>query len=477
MLGRRERCQPELFVAGSLRELLPEDHVLVRVDRVLDLAWLADGVADLYCADNGRPGIAPEVALRLMLAGLLLGIIYDRRLMREAQVNLAIRWFCGYGLHERLPDHSSLTRIRQRWGAERFKRIFARTVEACVAAGIAKGEVVHIDSSLVRANVSWEAIARRHSEAVAAANDDAAEGDGSGDQGAGGSRRSDKVPAVCTSDPEASLATNHRARRSEPAYKQHTAADGERGVVLDVAVTTGAVHDTMTVDAQLDAIPAVTGAAIQTATMDGAYAITRVFASLEQRGIEAVVPAKQERPPKTVIPVRRFKLDAKKGIVRCRRGRVLKAHGKPDRKGFQAYRARPRDCRSCPLRAACVSPGMERRAILLHKDHPALLRARRKRLRWGAREHRLYAQHRFRVEGIHGEAKTWHGLARAIRRGLANMQIQAYLTAAVINLKRLATALLSTFGWLRLDLCSSRAQRHPNLILIRFVAFADLAAA
>ena len=53
-----------------------------------------------------------------MLAGLLLGIVHDRRLMREAQVNLAIRWFIGYGLHETLPDHSSLTRIRQRWGAE-----------------------------------------------------------------------------------------------------------------------------------------------------------------------------------------------------------------------------------------------------------------------------------------------------------------------------------------------------------------------
>ena len=255
-------------------------------------------------------------------------------------------------------------------------------------------------------------------------------------------RSSGKVRVVCTSDPDATLATDHRARRSAPAYKQHTAVDGAKGVVLDVTVTTGAVHDTMTVDAQLDAIPAVTGQAIRTATMDGAYAITRVFASLEQRGIEAIVPAKRERPPKGVIPVRRFKLDARNGLVRCPRGRILKPHGKPDRKGFQAYRAQVRACRACPLRAACVSPGMERRAILLHKDHPALLRARRKRARWGARERRLYAQHRGRVEGIHGEAKTWHGRARAIRRGLANMQIQAYLVAAAINLKRLAAAVI-----------------------------------
>ena len=116
MLGRKERDQLELFVAGSLRDILPEDHVLVRVDSVLDLSWLRGEVADHYSPDNGRPGIDPEVAVRLMLAGFLHRIVQDRRLMREARVNLAIRWFIGYGLHEALPDHSSLTRIRQRLG-------------------------------------------------------------------------------------------------------------------------------------------------------------------------------------------------------------------------------------------------------------------------------------------------------------------------------------------------------------------------
>jgi transposase len=87
------RSQPELFVAGSLRGLLPGDHVLVRVDRILNLNWLRGEVSELYSPDTGRPGIDPEVAVRLMLAGFLLGIVHDRRLVREAQVNLAIRWF------------------------------------------------------------------------------------------------------------------------------------------------------------------------------------------------------------------------------------------------------------------------------------------------------------------------------------------------------------------------------------------------
>lgn len=345
MLGRQARGQGELLIAGSLRELIPDDHVLVRVDRVLDLGWLRSAVAECSAAGSGRPGIDPEAAVRLMLAGLLLGIVHDRRLLREAQVNIAIRWFAGYGLAETLPDHSSLTRLRQRWGAERFRGIFARTVQACVAAGIAKGEVVHIDSSLVRADVSWESLARKHADAVEAANGPA--------------------DPVCRTDPDATLTTNNRARRVEPAYKQHTAVDAQAGVVLDVAVTTGAVHDSKPVEAQLDAIPGVTGTAIETATMDASYAITRVFAALEARGIEAIIPAKAEQPPKRgTIPVRRFKLDAKNRRVRCLAGKLLRPHGMPDSDGFQHYRARIPDCEAYRLRAIGFSTTMRRRAIL-----------------------------------------------------------------------------------------------------------------
>ena len=130
MVGNQDRWREDIFVACPLRDLVPDDHILKRVDRVLDLSWLAGEVGSLYAAGQGRPSIDPEVAVRLMLAGFFEGIVHDRKLLRQAEVNVAIRWFCGYGLDEALPDHSSLTRIRQRWGAARFRRIFERTVQA-----------------------------------------------------------------------------------------------------------------------------------------------------------------------------------------------------------------------------------------------------------------------------------------------------------------------------------------------------------
>lgn len=103
-------------------------------------------------------------------------------------------------------------------------------------------------------------------------------------------------------------------------------------------------------------------------------------------------------------------------------------------------------CKRCPIKGTCLSKGRLNKAIVIGHDYPALLRARRRSARWGEEEQRLYQRHRWRSEGFHGEVKSWHGLGRAVRRGLDNMKIQSYLTAAAINLKRLSARLLA-FGW------------------------------
>lgn len=451
MIGHRSRDQLEFFVCGSLRDLVPDDHILARVDRVLDLGWLGAEVADLYAAGVGRPGIAPEAAVRLMLAGFLLGIVHDRRLMREAQVNLAIRWFAGFGLHDRLPDHSSLTRIRQRWGAERFRQIFERTVQACVAAGIAKGEVVHVDASLIRADVSWESLAVRHVGAMSEANGDAPE-DIDHDHRVRDSKKTGRYKKVCVTDPDASMATSGRNRRLEPNYKQHGVVDDLCGVIVEVEVTTGEANEGDHILERLDAAAATLGGPIAVATADAGYAYAKVFGGLEARDIDAIVPTKAE-PIKSKVPLRRFKFDAHHDLVKCPRGKILRPKNAKIRHG-RFFVTRVRDCAGCDLASLCLSPSRKTRAVVIVHDYPALLRARRRRERWGEEENQLYRRHRWRSEGFHGEAKTWHGLARAVRRGLENMRIQAFLTAAAINLKRLAAGIFSILHLILSAICA-----------------------
>ena len=140
--------------------------------------------------------------------------------------------------------------------------------------------------------------------------------------------------------------------------------------------------------------------------------------------------------------MRRFRYDAQHDILKCPRGQILKAGRRVKHGRF--FTSRAKDCRRCDLARLCLSGGRTNKAVVLGDDYPALLRVRRRRGQWSTDEKALYTRHRWRVEGVHGEAKTCHGLARAVRRGLANMKIQAYLTAAAINLKRLAAFLVAS---------------------------------
>lgn len=447
MVGKQDRWEDELFVACTLRELIPADHILRRVDKVLDLTWLRAAVKSLYDEYQGRPSIDPESAVRLMLAGFFQGIVQDRKLLREAQVNLAIRWFAGYKLHERLPDHSSLTRIRQRWGETRFKKIFQKTVSQCVKAGLVDGETVHVDATLIRADVSWESLVERHAEQVLTENTDGPQDGGRPSARKGGRPRTrEKAPKkISLTDPEATLTTSCKSFQMEPSYKQHTAVDDRAGVVVDVAVTTGEQNEGEQLLDQVARIEANTGQPIATVTADAAYAHGANYEGLEERQIGAVIPPQKETTRAGRMPLRRFKYDAKHHRVRCPGGKLLHPGG-PAARG-RWYQAQRKDCADCRLRERCFGEKQKRRRVWIVKGYEALLRARRRRARWSEEDRRNYQRHRWRVEGIHGESKTQHGLRRAARRHLWNIAIQAYLTAAVINLKRLAALLWLIFLW------------------------------
>ncbi len=440
MIGRQNRNQQQLFIVGDIRQFIPEDHILRRVDRILDLSWLREEVRGNYCEDNGRPGIDPEAAVRLMLAGFFHGIVHDRKLMREAQVNLAIRWFAGFSMQSALPHHSSLTRIRQRWGEEKFKKVFQRTVQTCIDKGLVSGETVHIDATLIRADVSWESITIKHAEAVLTENEQEKETqEGKRSQGRPRTREQ-KPKKTSTTDPDATMVTSNRNFQLEPSYKQHTAVDDKAGVIVDIAVSTGEASEGQRLVQTIESIQEVTGIGYRQVTADAGYAHGRNYGELETRGIEAIIPPQRERSKESKIPIRRFKYDGKHRVVKCPGGKLLRPRTK--RVNGWVYTPATNDCRSCALRARCFPESAKARSILIVDGYEALLRARRKKLRgWDSETQRIYNRHRFRVEGVHGEAKTQHGLRRAVRRGLANVAIQVYLIAAVINLKRLAKLL------------------------------------
>ena len=115
-MGRLSGDQDRLFYEFDLDAVVPADHLVRRIDGVLDLSWLHGELAAFYSA-TGRPSIDPELMMRMLIIGYVFAIRSERQLCAEVQVNLAYRWFCRLGLEDKIPDHSVFCRARH----ERFR--------------------------------------------------------------------------------------------------------------------------------------------------------------------------------------------------------------------------------------------------------------------------------------------------------------------------------------------------------------------
>ena len=123
------------------------------MERTLDLSFVREFVRETY-AGGGRPSIDPIVFFKLQLVMFFEDIRSERLLMRHAADRLSVRWYLGYDLNEPLPDHSSLTKIRTRYGLEVFRRFFDAIVEQRQQAGLVWGKEMYVDGTKVAANAA-----------------------------------------------------------------------------------------------------------------------------------------------------------------------------------------------------------------------------------------------------------------------------------------------------------------------------------
>jgi transposase len=155
MMGRLNHDQEQLFYSFRLDEAVPQDHLVRKIAAVLDLSWIHSELGSFY-PSMGRPSIDPELIIRMLIIGYVLAIRSERALCRDAQVNLAYRWFCGLSIEDKIPDHSAFSRVRHDRFRESdmFRRVFERVVEACIAAGLVGGEGFAVDASLIAADAN-----------------------------------------------------------------------------------------------------------------------------------------------------------------------------------------------------------------------------------------------------------------------------------------------------------------------------------
>jgi hypothetical protein len=344
--------------------------------------------------------VDPEVVMRLFILQAIQNIRSVRELMDEVAVNLAYRWFIGYRLEEKLPDHSTLSKALDRFGNAVFDALFQRSIAQCRASGLIEGRVLHLDATVIRADLD-----------------------------------KDKAEKAGCADPDARFG---RAK-GVPGYKQQTVADGKARVIVAVDVMPANEHDCERAVATVDQAIARTGQRPEAVCADSAYANGPNAAAMEARQVRLVSPPQRlTRTDTDDAPLTQydFVYDAARDVFTCPAQQELTYICTETTRQRRRYRAPKHVCTTCPLRSRCTKSN--RRILDISPQHDAL-----KRLREDADTDSFRDLYRMRcavIEGVFGEAKQWHGLRRAWRRGLSNMLIQSLLVAAVLNFKRLMAA-------------------------------------
>jgi transposase len=464
----------------TVEDLVPADHFYRHLEARLDLAFVRPWVKALY-AERGRPAIDPVVFFKLQLVMFFEGIRSERQLMRVAADRLSVRWYVGYDLGEPLPDHSSLTKIRQRYGRAIFRRFFEAIVEQCREAGLVWGKELYFDATQVDADASLDSltprfaveahlgelfpdedadesspgqddaqplelpvpIAEAEREPLARANAArhewlAREGRPDRTISRGGYRRRSDYEASAT-DPDAAL-MRRKLGGLHFGYSDHYAVDGGKArIILEVLVTPADVMENQPFLDMLWRVRFRWQLRPRQATGDTTYATIENIVGVEDEHIRAYMPLADWDRTAFYGPSR-FTYDPERDEYRCPADHPLRRTTAKYAEEVVVYQADPATCQACPLKAACTESKTGRR--VQRSFHAAYLDRVRGYHRTAAYE-RAMRKRQVWVEPLFGEAKDWHGLRRFRLRGLWKVNAEALLIATGQNLKRL----LRTRGW------------------------------
>jgi len=426
--------QPELFsYQVNLEKRVRLDHPLRRVAQAVDFTFVRAEVAGLY-GENGHESVDPVILLKMMFLLFYDNVPSERELMNVIPERLDYLWFLGYGLDDAVPNHSVLSKARCRWGKEVFQRLFVRTIQQCVAAGLVAGDKLHVDGSLIGANASKDSVIKSSPELIAAyaaafevtdkkLSDPA---DRPGYEAVNDTR-------ISTTDPDAALVSKG-GKGSYPAYHHHRAVDDAQGVITAVETTSGSIAENKKLMALLDQHEQNTRCEVRTAVADHKYGTAENFVACHQKGIVTHLGDARAKAGKVegIFPDSEFKYEAKTDQYVCPAGKRLERRRYLKRRHVWEYSADKSACAGCALRTQCTR-SKSGRAVSRHEDAGILETCRQQSHSAAGRRDRQRRQ--YLLEGSFADAANNHGFKRARWRRLWRQQIQDYLIAAIQNIR------------------------------------------
>ena len=484
MMGRHDP-QQQLYCIVDIEARIPESHPLRRLKRLVDFSFVRREVAPFY-GYNGHESVDPEIVLKLMVLLFLDNIPSERELMRQVAYRLDYLWFLNMNLHDAVPDHSILSKARQRWGSRVFEKLFVRTVQQCIEAGLVSGDKLHMDASLVDAHASKNSVQSGSPQMIAALRSlytqqeqkleekpaergkrpkrppgrddtkaisfDGADGAVQGRAGSsanaaaspvvtrsGGGKINDKH--VSSTDPDAAIASHAPNCKSgpRPRYMSHRAVDDYAGVITAVISTPGDTNEGSMLTRLVEQHECNSGVQVATVVADSKYGTIENYIECDRLNIVphmADLSRKQAAGLRRgdIFPDSRFIYDPLSDTYRCPAGQTLRAARRHVKRNSTDYAPVRGLCAACPLRQQCTK-SKTGRSIKRHDAQTLIDTARAASASAAAKRDRRRRRHL--MEGSFADASSNHGSKRSRWRRLWRQTIQDRLIAAVQNMRKL----------------------------------------
>lgn len=433
MMGQQETRQGHLFYAFDLEAVVPCDHLLRGIDQFLDLSDVCDHLRAHY-SHTGRPSVDPELLLRMLVVGYAFGIRSERRLCEEVRLNLAYRWFCGLGLEDGIPDHSTFSKART--GRFRdsgvFRHVFETVLSRCMSEGLVGGEGFAVDASIIPADANRQRgltpadiasgehdVSQDVTDYLAALDADA---------------KPSKI--VSLTDPEARW-TGIKGGRAFHAYSANYLIDLRAGIVIDTETTQALKTDEVEASKiMIDRVEDRFDLHPDRLTADTAYGTGPMLSWLvDAKAITPHIPVwdKNGGTPGR-LPISAFEWDEQNYRYECPGGKFLTTNGNIGSDDARTFLTRTADCRGCALKESCCPNKPQR--IIRRSIHQGA-RGYAKSLA-GTPPYKQSQHDRKKVEMSFAQLKRTLKRTRLRLRGLKNAADELMLGAIALNLRKLA---------------------------------------
>ena len=427
----------------SLDDLVPKFHLLRKIDKSIDWRKIYPIVEGKY-SKIGRPSVDPVVLVKMVLLQHIYGIRSLRQTVAEIEVNVAYRWFIGYGLTEKIPHFSTVSyNFLHRFDSEMFEEIFTLVLNEGIDSGYVKPEVIFVDSTHIKANANRKKQMKVHVPAAVKTYEEQLHKEINEDRDDHGKKplkeKEEKEETVektvSTTDPESGLF--HKGEHQKCfAYEAQTVCD-KNNFILDTAVVPGNIHDSVSFDEIYDRVTK-RFPQIKVVTADAGYKTPWICKRIFDDGRIPSMPYKRPQTKDNFFKKYEYVYDEYYDCYICPNNQILE-YRTTNRDGYREYKSCGTICASCPYLSQCTESRTHEKLITRHVWEEYMEICEDIRFTIGMKE--LYSKRKETIERIFGTAKENHGFRYTQMYGKARMQMKVGLTFACMNLKKLANML------------------------------------